>query len=391
MLAACSAYDPTLLDRKGTSFPAQGAPIAGATAGSGGAGSAGSNGAAGAPARDAAIPDAGTTTTPDAGNGDVTVEPCGDGKITGDELCDIAIADKMPGACPDECPSEHACQPRALEGSRCQAHCVNVVLPCTSGDGCCPAACGNPQDDDCSASCGDGVVQPDAGESCEVAGPDSELPEADACPTACADDANACTVETLMGSADNCNAICVTAVIDTVDDDDGCCPDRANSTVDDDCPVVCGNGVIEAGEDCDGGSNCDDQCRSTVVTEPQRCMSVFTGPAASCRDCMCTSCTTAVNDCFDSGNATRDANCAEIVACGLESGCRGSECWCGFDTDPDGTCLVGNGPCARLLDRIAGTPGPLSVYNQQFDPNTAIGRARAFSDCHGRSCASACQ
>ena len=394
LLAACSAYDPTLLDSERRRLPARGAPVAGATggregSGSGAGGSAGASGAAGAPAAGAAAPDGGTATQ-DAGGGDVTVAACGDGRIAGDETCDTAIADGQPGACPGECPSAVDCQPRAVEGSGCQARCVDVVLECTSGDGCCPAACGNPEDDDCSASCGDGVVQPDAGETCERAGPDREVTAADACPSACADDGDVCTVETLMGSADNCNAICVTTVIEAVDDDDGCCPDDANSTVDDDCPVLCGNGVIEAGEDCDGGPNCDDQCQSTIVTEPQRCMSVFTEPAASCRDCMCTSCTTAVNDCFDSGNATRDANCAEIVACGLESGCRGSECWCGFDTDPDGTCLVGNGPCARLLDRIAGIPGALSVYNQQFDLNTAIGRARAFSNCHGTSCSSAC-
>jgi hypothetical protein len=101
-------------------------------------------------------------------------------------------------------------------------------------------------------------------------------------------------------------------------------------------------------------------------------------------------CTAVVNDCFDSNNEDRNEDCAELVACGLESGCRGSQCWCGFGTDPDGTCLTGNGPCKDLLDRIAGTPGPLSVYNQQFDLNTAIGRARAFSMCHGSSCLDEC-
>jgi hypothetical protein len=362
----------------------------GGRGGGGAGGSAGANGIAGA-AGGAAGTSGGGASTPDAGSdGDVAVPACGDGKIADDETCDIAIADGQPGACPDECPSEHACQPRGVEGSGCEAQCVDVVLPCASDDGCCPAACGNPQDDDCSASCGDGVVQPDAGESCEVAGPDSEVEPAAACPTSCADDGDACTVETLMGSADNCNAMCTTTVIQAVDDDDDCCPDEANSTVDDDCPVVCGNGVIEPGEDCDGGPDCDDQCQSTVVTEPQRCMSVFTEPTASCRDCMCTSCTAAVNDCFASGNAARDANCADVVHCGLDSGCRGAQCYCGLDIDPGGTCLVGDGPCADLLDRVAGTPGALSVYNQQFDLNTAIGRARAFSNCHGTSCPGAC-
>jgi hypothetical protein len=125
------------------------------------------------------------------------------------------------------------------------------------------------------------------------------------------------------------------------------------------------------------------------VTEPQRCMNVFSEAETSCRDCMCNSCTAAVNDCFDSGNTNRDEDCAEVVYCGLAAGCRGAECYCGFDVEPDGTCVVGDGPCAALMEQIAGG-GALTVYNQQFDLNTAIGRARTFTVCHGNSCLSAC-
>ena len=40
---------------------------------------------------------------------------------------------------------------------------------------------------------------------------------------------------------------------------DGCCPAGCNLTVDSDCSATCGNGVVEAGETCDG-VNCPTDC-----------------------------------------------------------------------------------------------------------------------------------
>ncbi|HSD88339.1 MAG TPA: hypothetical protein VLB44_12515, partial [Kofleriaceae bacterium] len=51
-----------------------------------------------------------------------------------------------------------------------------TVTGCVGGDGCCPATCTNATDSDCSASCGNGSVDPN--ETCDP--PDS-------CPTACGD------------------------------------------------------------------------------------------------------------------------------------------------------------------------------------------------------------
>lgn len=379
-LGACDAYDASLLDGVqrggGTAGARGGARDAGAVARDAG------RGAAGGPAVDAAAPD-GFTGAPAA-------SVCGDGVVADDEVCDTAIADGEPGACPEDCPSLGECLPRRLRGSGCYAWCEVVIPDCMSGDGCCPAECSHSHDADCSGSCGDGVLQPDEGESCEVASADAGAADFDLCPTECPDDGDACTVEMLTGSPDNCNSECAAAVIESLDDGDGCCPTGANSTLDDDCPVRCGNQVVEAGEDCDGGPNCDEQCKSTLPPEEQRCRAVFTGLSDSCRGCMCGSCTAIVNDCFDSGDAQRDADCAEVVHCGFAASCRGSQCYCGLDVGPDDTCVVGDGPCAAILDRIAGIPGALSVYTQQSDLTTAIGRARALTDCHGTSCLNEC-
>src|SRR5687768_4804094 len=141
MLTACSVYEPQLLGRQ----------LDEAAAG----------GAGGGPARDAG-PD------PDASDdsGDVTVR-CGDGEVSLDEKCDIAIEPGQPGACPTACPPLVDCVARELSHSNCQTECLVLAQRCIAGDGCCPSSCSNENDPDCSQQCGDGIVQQDEGETCE--------------------------------------------------------------------------------------------------------------------------------------------------------------------------------------------------------------------------------
>src|SRR5690606_13111072 len=89
------------------------------------------------------------------------------------------------------------------------------------GDGCCPGGCDATTDDDCSPSCGNGVVE--APETCDGD-----------CPTAC-DDAMACTTDTLVGDASSCSAECSFVAITACADGDGCCPSECTAFTDDDC------------------------------------------------------------------------------------------------------------------------------------------------------------
>jgi hypothetical protein len=50
---------------------------------------------------------------------------CGNGVVDDTELCDIAIADGDPGACPAACKTD-ACHPQALEIRGCMSRCVPV-------------------------------------------------------------------------------------------------------------------------------------------------------------------------------------------------------------------------------------------------------------------------
>ncbi|HTU60296.1 MAG TPA: hypothetical protein VMF89_17720, partial [Polyangiales bacterium] len=186
----------------------------------------------------------------DAGRVDSAV-PCGDGKITGDEKCDVGIPSGTPGACPTQCPALAQCAPRELEGTACQSECAVLIATCGVSDGCCPAQCSPGSDSDCSRACGDGIIDAELGETCET---ESKEP----CPASekdCADD-DPCTTDRLIGSAKNCNALCVHMANDTPKADDGCCPRGVDSAQDSDCSARCGNGEREAGEDCDGSDGC---------------------------------------------------------------------------------------------------------------------------------------
>ena len=115
------------------------------------------------------------------------LNPCGNGIVDPGELCD--------GNCPTTCDDGSACTIDGLVGDplTCNAQCVSLpITTCEAGDGCCANGCDATTDDDCSASCGNGTIEP--GELCDGN-----------CPDSC-DDANVCTLDTLIGSADNCSA-----------------------------------------------------------------------------------------------------------------------------------------------------------------------------------------
>ena len=123
------------------------------------------------------------TLDPDGG---VPVPRCGNGRIDMGEECDTAIPPGAPGACPpSDCDDRVPCTTDVHKGDGCNAACAHteIVAP-IAGDGCCPAKATNATDADCSADCGNGIVDP--GETC-----DTDIPGGGpgACPTIadCAD------------------------------------------------------------------------------------------------------------------------------------------------------------------------------------------------------------
>ena len=98
---------------------------------------------------------------------------------------------------------------------------------------------------DAGPPCGNGALDP--GETCDPALP--SVP----CPSSCPPGAG-CTTYGLVGSPSTCDVHCQAAVISTPKPGDGCCPAGYGPADDPDCGPWCGNGVKEAGEQCDGQS-----------------------------------------------------------------------------------------------------------------------------------------
>ncbi len=182
---------------------------------------------------------------------------CGNGIIEAGETCD--------GNCPTACDDGAACTTDVMSGSAatCDAACsTSPVVACVNGDGCCPAGCDSTNDDSCSATCGNGTIEPP--ETCDAACP---MNGADC------DDNDVCTADTASGLASQCNAMCVNTPLGCRPNlNDGCCPASCNANNDADCTAVCGNSVREAGEQCDdGGTTAGDGCDANCQNE--------TGPA----------------------------------------------------------------------------------------------------------------
>ncbi len=155
----------------------------------------------------------------DAGLSDSAVPTCGDGVVQAPETCD--------GDCSTTCDDGVACTADTRTGSAdtCDVRCaIAPIDACTDADGCCAPGCNALNDSDCSASCGNGVVE------------GSETCDGD-CPASC-NDGVACTTDTLVGSASSCSASCSHAPISACTGGDGCCAPGCTGLTDSDCPIV---------------------------------------------------------------------------------------------------------------------------------------------------------
>ncbi|MEM9861296.1 MAG: hypothetical protein AAF938_06755 [Myxococcota bacterium] len=196
-----------------------------------------------------------------ADDNDCLPEGCGNGTVDLGEFCDVAIAAGEEGACPTSCEDGIACtEDRLVDGGSCRAVCQFPVIEAPmNGDGCCPSGATFDEDDDCSATCGNGSV--DDGETCDTA---IAAGEDGACPTGCSS-VDICAPLTL-DSEDTCSAFCRAEPITRPLDGDRCCPDGADATSDSDCTPECGNGIREPGEGCDDGNDVDDDLCSNTCT-----------------------------------------------------------------------------------------------------------------------------
>ncbi|MCA9667787.1 MAG: hypothetical protein KC503_19440 [Myxococcales bacterium] len=268
-----------------------------------------------------------------ANNDDDCSPSCGNRTVEGTEKCDTAIVAGDPGACPTDCNDNNTCTRDALlNGGTCGATCANnAISQCTNGDGCCPSGCNAVNDNDCSATCGNGVVE--GSEQCDT----GIVSGAGACPTGC-DDGNTCTADTLLNGG-TCGATCSNQPITQCTNGDGCCPTGCNAVNDNDCSATCGNGVVEGSEQCDTGitsgvgacpTRCDDgnSCTRDVLLNAGTC-------GAVCSSTQITQCTGGDGCCPAGCNNNNDSDCSASCGNGVVEGSE--QCDTGISSGP-GSC-----------------------------------------------------
>jgi hypothetical protein len=215
------------------------------------------------------------------GNDNDCSSTCGNGVVTFPETCDKAIAAGRPGACPATCNDGNACTVDSSTGSttNCNVVCVHQTISgCADDDMCCPPGCSVSNDNDWSASCGDGVVA--FPETCDYA---IAAGQPGACPTTC-DDGNTCTIDGVTGSAANCNVACRYQSITQCRNSDGCCPAGCHAGNDNDCSSTCGNGVVDFPETCDYaiGAGLPGACPASCDDDDVCTIDVSTGSNDNC-------------------------------------------------------------------------------------------------------------
>jgi cysteine-rich repeat protein len=251
---------------------------------------------------------------------------CGDGKVTGDEQCDTAIAAGQTGACPTSCTPMDACTPRVVQGTACMAACAPMpITKVGAKDGCCPPDGNATNDVDCKAKCGNGVIE--GSETCDPPG---------SCAPCTA--SNPCLAVKSTGSADTCDLRCSQAPITQCKSGDHCCPSACSKSNDQDCSSSCGNRTIDTGETCEAGTNkpCPTSCNGS-----QGCTNaMLVGSASNCNAaCVNVTITQAVSGdacCPDGATANNDSDCT--AHCGNKIVETGEQCDDGNQVAGDG-CL----------------------------------------------------
>jgi len=150
---------------------------------------------------------------------------------------------------------------------------------------------------------------------------------------------------------------------------------------------VCGDGMVEGDEECDGTDDCGDDCKRLSVAV-SFCISGISVAEPVCQRCVCQHCTQAIMDCYLTGNATRDAACRLMSECGSMNGCAGLEdCVCGT-----GQCRPPNGPCLDVADAALKTLdlGVADIRPCLEDPECAFYRAEAYGQCVAKECPDEC-
>ena len=239
------------------------------------------------------------------------------------------------------------------------------------------------------AECGNGIVE--GTEVCDGDCPDSVL---------VCDDNDACTADTISGSAAQCSAVCDNDPITTCIDDDGCCPAGCDGQ-DNDCgtnPTVQVGSACASDADCGAGGvcipdadlpggYCTKQCQVAADCGGDAiCLAEFGGQPLCLDGCAA-----------DSDCRAPDYECADLLGDGTLNAClppeepvmpveAGLPCAADTDCDDGGTCFTGppGGYCTLLdctSDAECAGDGACLLIDQDTNTTACLDGCVAAADC----------
>jgi len=241
-------------------------------------------------------------------------------------------------------------------------------------------------------TCGNGVL--DAGEDCDFGAPLNQ-----ACPLDC-------TVSCGDGNAEAPVEQCDPPVL-------GFCSATCQNVA-----PICGNGIVQAGEQCDDGNTVDNDgctaCVTDIIATPCNGDGIlgageFCDPVvkysvencgadcqpisnAACQTCAATNCAGA-ETCVGTPNPIQ---CNDTLDCVRDSGCAAGGfalfCYCGAVSSTECDTPGGAaGACKAEIEAGLGNTDPIFIQNNLFDIGLSAGRAMARRDCELGAGCSTCQ
>jgi cysteine-rich repeat protein len=201
-------------------------------------------------------------------------------------------------------------------------------------------------------------------------------------------------VDSRTGSASDCNSTCTHVPVAVAASGDRCCPGAATNL---ECDASCGDGIRDAGEDCDDGNvvagdGCAPNCTSESLT--QQCAALDPRTVGrgndACSACICEACAAEAIACYAPREPAEAVACKAVVDCGIEHDCSGTACFCGTAGLLACARGGGNGPCRSAIEAASGSVSVSDVMARSDDAMYPLGRANALGACGKESCAAAC-
>jgi hypothetical protein len=288
-------------------------------------------------------------------NNSCTTDTCVEGN------CSYTPIDScVPCSLSSQCDDSNACTANVCSDGKCSYPAIPGCTPCGSNLNC-------EDNNSCTDNiCFQGRCMYTTVQNCQSCTLDSECDDNEACTTnTCLNGActftsiSGCKICTLNSQCDDNDSSttfaclggkCTYTKITSCKNNDGYCPSGCNAGNDNDCSYICGNGVREGTEKCDGASLGGATCAGVLGTGYTGTLKCFSGLCTFDTSLCVAPCT-----CSDDGNICTTDQCVNNVCQHIQiNNCCTSSSQCGSNQVCTGNVCVAtsNPPTATCTDKI---------------------------------------